>query len=146
MNFLKITLLFILFSIGLHSMLLAQKTGDITVNFTDLRNSEGQLMISVHLNSDGFPKTNWYRKLYYKNITSPTYAVILKDIPYGTVAISILHDEDLSGDMTFNFIHIPKEGFGFYKNYEVSLSAPDFEEVYFELNQPQMKIVISPQY
>ena len=65
-------------------------------------------------------------------------AVTFEDLPYGTYAITILHDENGNLKVDANFLGIPKEGYGFSNNARNLFRAPKFEEAKFELKQPQV--------
>ena len=145
MKFLRATIiLFIAFIfISAH---MEQKVSDITVKVTGLTNNTGQLVISLHLSENGFPEENAYRQLYIPEFDSPVATIIFKDVPFGKGALSILHDENNSGEMDFNFVHYPKEGFGFYKDFKVVLRRPEFEEVSFDISKPKMEVELKMQY
>ena len=145
MKFLKITVLLSL-TFFLQSARIDQNTCDIEVVVTGLENNTGQLMLSIHLGPEGFPEDNMYRELIITDFSSPTYTVVLKDIPYGEGAISLLHDENSSGKMDFNFVHYPTEGFAFYKFYKVVLSRPSYEDVSFKITEPKMRVELKMQY
>lgn len=136
----------VFFGFILENQVISQTTCDVKLVIHGLRNNTGQVMVSVHLGPKGFPNTHWYRKLTYPDITAPTHTIILENIPYGKAAISILHDENKSGEMDYNFIHLPQEGFGFYRNYKVGLRAPEFDEVQFPIDKPSQTVEITVQY
>ena len=71
--------------------------------------------------------------------------VQVKDLPYGTYAVSVLDDENSNLDMD-NFLGIPKEGYGFSNDAEVKISPPKFEECSFVIDQPLKKISIEIRY
>ncbi len=141
-----ITSLFLLFGILFQVHVFGQQTCDIELEITGIRSNSGQLMVSVHLGPKGFPHKNMYKQLFITDYTFPTYTVVLKDIPYGNSAISILHDENKSGKMDFNIFHFPKEGYGFYKDYNVTISPPNYEDVEFEISQKEMHVETKMQY
>lgn len=58
----------------------------------------------------------------------------LDEIPYGTYAIAIFHDENNSGAMDQNFIGIPLEPYSFSVPYSSRWRIPKFEDVKFEFN------------
>lgn len=74
-----------------------QSTYDLEIIITGLRNTNGQVMISLSKGSKGFPHKNYYRQLYFTDFTSPQFHLTIKDIPKGNYAL--LHDEDNNGKM-----------------------------------------------
>lgn len=103
-------------------------------------------MISLSKGPEGFPNKNYFEQRFIQEFTSPRFKVIFEDIPYGNYALGVLHDEDKNGKMTSNFIGMPKEGFGFYRHFEVSLRAPKYEEVSFDFESSSMKVQMQMQY
>lgn len=128
------------------SSFVPQNTGTITVNIKGLRNNKGQFMISLSRGSEGWPNENYYKQLFIEEFTSPDFTLEFSNIPYGNYAIGVLHDEDKNSKMTSNFIGMPKEGFGFSRDYQVSLRAPKYEESNFDFNQRNLSLEVNMQY
>lgn len=123
-----------------------EETGELEVIVEGLRNDDGQLMISLSRGPIDFPDGNYYRQLFIPEYTAPRFTVVLKDVPYGNYAVSLLHDEDTSGEMNKNFFGMPKEGFAFSRNFKVVLRAPKYDEVNFEFKSPRKSTIIIMQY
>jgi len=122
------------------------KTYDLEIVVTGLRNNKGQLMISLSKGAEGFPNKNYYKQLFISDFTSPQFIKIIKGIPYGNYAVSLLHDEDSNGKMKRNLIRLPKEGFAFSRNYKVLFRAPNYNEANFDLDTIKKPIEIKMQY
>lgn len=140
-------LVYIIFSIFLSISGNAQNTGDLYIEVQDLRNFEGNLSIVLFNQEDGFPEDaskalNW--KTIDLNREKPAF--IFSDLPAGTYAFSILHDEDENGKMEKNFLGIPKEGFGFSNNYRPRVKNPSFEDAAFRLKPGENNLVIEMVY
>jgi len=95
---------------------------------------------------EGWPRQpqiefNWKKK----DLINGVFTVKIPDLPYGTLAISALDDENSNLEMDM-FLGIPKEGFGFSMDPTFRLSAPRFEECSFRLNQPSQQITIRFRY
>ncbi len=123
-----------------------QPVCDVTVVVTGLRNSKGQIMVSLNRGPKDFPDSNYFLQNYYKDFKSPTHTLLLKNVPYGNYAFSLLHDENLSGEMDFNWVGLPKEGFAFSGNYHVVFRSPKYEEANFKVHSPTMTIEVEMQY
>jgi uncharacterized protein (DUF2141 family) len=54
-----------------------------------------------------------------------------RDLPPGPIAISVVHDADVSGDITTNALGIPVEGYGFSRDARGTFGPPDFEDAAF---------------
>jgi uncharacterized protein (DUF2141 family) len=110
--------------------------GDITVVITDLRNAEGEILISLYDQAEGFPKDREaiIRSAAVAPDASGQVTIVFEDLPHGDYAIAVLHDEDTSQDMTFGAFHLPKEGYCFSNNVKVRFRPPKFKKTKFTLD------------
>jgi len=110
--------------------------GDITVVITDLRNTEGEILISLYDKAEGFPKDREaiIRSAAVAPDVSGQVTIVFEDLPHGDYAIAVLHDEDTSQDMTFGAFHLPKEGYCFSNNVKVRFRPPKFKKTKFTLD------------
>ena len=110
--------------------------GDITVVITDIRNADGEILISLYDKAEGFPRD---RSAIIRTAAIPSDAsgqvtTVFDDLPYGDYAIAVLHDEDASQGMTFGAFHLPKEGYCFSNNVKVRFKPPKFKKTKFTLD------------
>ena len=110
--------------------------GDITVVITDLRTTDGEILISLYDKAEGFPKDRdaIVRTAAVEPDVSGQVTTIFEDLPYGDYAIAVLHDEDGSKGMTFGTFHLPKEGYCFSNNVKVRFKPPKFKKTKFTLD------------
>ena len=110
--------------------------GDITVVITDLRNTDGEVLISLYDKAEGFPKdrSTIVRTAAIPPDASGQVTTVFEDLPHGEYAIAVLHDEDDSLGMTFGALHLPKEGYCFSNNLKVRFKPPKFEKAKFALD------------
>jgi len=100
---------------------------------------EGNLAIAIYNNSETFnSETEFYREAAF-TVSADDMSVVIDSMDAGTYAISILHDEDESGDMEMGgFLNlIPQEGFGFSNNPVIGLSEPSFSDCKFAIDEGQ---------
>jgi uncharacterized protein (DUF2141 family) len=65
----------------------------------------------------------------------------------GTYAIAVLHDENSNGDMDYNIIGMPIEGYGFSNNVRARmLMAPSFKAASFEVRGEETELSIKIVY
>lgn len=139
------TLLLILFA-GIPLFSQSDLKGTIEITFTGIRNLEGWMGIGVNYNPDGFPHRADLELQYEKDdMKDGVLTIQVKDMAYGTYAISALDDVDRDLEMRM-FMGIPKEGYGFSRNPPFRLRAPHYDECSFELDQPVKKIHIELRY
>jgi len=119
--------------------------GDLAVTISDVRNTAGHIMVSV-VNSDA----GW--KNQEKPVAQDKVAVAEKlgadhtlvlhfDLPAGTYAVQVMHDENDNGKVDANFMGIPTEGYGFSNNPQVMRRAY-FSEASFEVKDTPTAIVV----
>jgi uncharacterized protein (DUF2141 family) len=105
----------------------------IHVEVVSLHNSTGQVGCSLYPAADGFPNTP---DKALKNMMVPikdNAAVCdFADIPKGTYAVAVFHDEDSDGKLEFNFLGIPKEGVGASNDAQRRMRPPKFKEASFD--------------
>ena len=58
-----------------------------------------------------------------------------EDIPEGTYAVSIFHDENDNGKMDTNFLGIPSEDYGCSNDASGFLGPPKWEDAKFQLKE-----------
>ncbi|MCM0042732.1 MAG: DUF2141 domain-containing protein [Algoriphagus sp.] len=67
----------------------------------------------------------------------------LTDLPAGTYAIGVIHDQDNNGKLSSNAVGYPTEKFGFSNNPKVYFGPPAFEKAAFVLGKTPVLIEIS---
>ena len=108
---------------------------DITVKVTDILNQKGKISIGLYnQNNDTFADmSNAYKGINLK-IKDKNVVYTFTNIPNGTYAIAVLHDENENEKLDKNFLGIPKEGYGFSNNIRPTFRGANFDESKFELN------------
>lgn len=110
--------------------------GSIQIKVSGLKNKSGQLGILIFTKKDGFP-SDWQKA--YKQILIPISGDIAEytftDLPYGTYAVSVMHDENKNKKLDTNFLGIPKEGYGVSNNATGTMGPPKFEDASFTLDR-----------
>ena len=69
-----------------------------------------------------------------------------EDIPPGTYALAIVHDENMNGKLDTNLLGIPKEGYGFSNDAKALLGAPSFSAASFPFDGQNLELTISLNY
>jgi uncharacterized protein (DUF2141 family) len=67
----------------------------------------------------------------------------LTDLPAGTYAIGVIHDQDNNGKLSTNAVGYPTEKFGFSNNPKVYFGPPAFEKAAFVLGKNAVSVEIS---
>jgi uncharacterized protein (DUF2141 family) len=136
--------------VGMISVLMCQTTankGLLTVKLIGFRSDKGQTCVSVFNTAKGFPgKYDHAYKILRSPIKGNQATLEFHDLPYGTFAVSVLHDENSNNKMDTNFIGIPKEGFGASNNPKGRMGPPLFDDAKFDLKSSSKSIEINIKY
>lgn len=122
-----------------------QETCSLTIDVSELRNSEGTVQFALYNREDAFPDEHY--KKYFKKLTGKIVngasTVTFKNLPEGKYAVSILHDENNDGKIKKGII-LPKEGIGFSNFRSIGFSnRPTFSKASFSvLNDKKIKVNI----
>lgn len=116
------------------SMASVSSAHTLTVNITKLRSQSGSILVSVYNKAEGFPKQPETAYLKMKISTAQAAKLVLKDIPSGTYAVAVAHDENNNEKIDTGFLGIPKEGIGFSRNPSITFGPPKFKESAYLVN------------
>jgi uncharacterized protein (DUF2141 family) len=105
-----------------------------SVTIKDIKTPKGQILMGIYKDDVSFDKEIPYKKIqaFKTKISNGTLQVEVKLEP-GKYGISLMDDENFNGKMDYNFIGIPKEGFGFSNYYHTGLSKPKLKLFEFEV-------------
>lgn len=107
----------------------------LTVKVNELRNSIGDVQFTLYNTDGSIPDEHFekYYKLLKAEIVNGSSTVRFENIPQGTYAVNILHDENKNGKIDKGFI-LPKEGIGFSNIGSIGLgNRPNFSKASFDL-------------
>jgi uncharacterized protein (DUF2141 family) len=123
------------------------QSGRIRIRVFDLRNHDGDIGIALFSEKKGFPGKS-DRAFMKGGISSEgeTHVYVFENIPYGTYAVSIMHDENRNGKLDSNFIGIPKEGVGASNNPRSRFGPPSFEDSSFQLDRSEVDLEVHIRY
>jgi len=115
----------------------ATSTGSVVVEISELRSSEGQVLVSIYNDAKGYPRNRdaVLQTKIVKPIESTDVKAVFENLPHGEYALAIMHDENASGDMDYAAFGLPAEGYCFSNNLRPRLRAPKFKKAKFALDQ-----------
>lgn len=113
---------------------------NVTVVIEGVRSEKGKLILAVFKDQQGFKMRKPIKRIVLKKSELKEYEVSLHLDP-GTYGITLLDDENLNHRMDYNFIGIPKEGFGFSNYYHTGLSKPHFDRFKFEIEANTLQLI-----
>lgn len=119
----------------------------LTIEFDNIRNSEGILIVTVYYSEDIWLED--IDELEYifpkENIVDGKMSVTINNMQQGQYGVAMMDDEDEDGEMRYNFLGMPREGYGFSRNFKVKLSKPRYEHCVLEFTN-DTTININVQY
>lgn len=122
----------------------AEQSSELTVEAKGILNSNGFLMVALYNNRKSYEGGADMAIAKEKaTIVNNCSRVVFRNIPYGSYAAALFHDENGDGELDRNLIGIPKEAYGFSNNARGSLGPPDFDDSRFEVNKPQVFISVT---
>jgi uncharacterized protein (DUF2141 family) len=147
-TFARFTLFFIAATITAHCQT-ADATCKLIVHMTGFRNAKGDAGVTLFKDTNGWPEDNdkaFKHGPFPIDPATKTSTATFENIPAGTYGFAMIHDENQNHKMDYNFLHIPKEGFGFANNPHVMLSSPSFKDASVNVACPVTEINVTVQY
>lgn len=125
----------------------AENNAAIQVRITGIESNKGQLALLLFKGGDGFPSdyTKAIRQVMIP-VVSPATVYTFSDLPAGTYAITVMHDENKNNELDKNMFGIPEEGIGVSNNALNMFGPPVFNECAFNLNGASAKVEIQLDY
>ncbi len=119
----------------------------LTIEFTNIRNNKGQLLLGIYTNQDDYANEKAVKKLtvYKTDVKNGKISTKVEGLVPGTYGIALLDDEDFDREMTYGLI-LPKEGFAFSNYYHTGMSKPKFYDFDFELGSDNQTVVMKMRY
>jgi len=120
----------------------------IHVKVLDIRNSTGTVACALFESAEGFPVE------FLKSATNIMVIKVRKsqarcdfeDIPPGTYALGVIHDENMNGKLDLNPLGIPREGYGFSNDAKAWFGAPSFSTASFQYDGRTLDLTIDMHY
>jgi uncharacterized protein (DUF2141 family) len=136
--FLLVSLFFTLETLG------QSNQTSLQVSISGANNDSGSIRILVFSKPSGFPDQV---KQAVRSISlapkNGKASFKLTDLPAGTYAIGVIHDQDNNGKLSTNSVGYPTEKFGFSNNPKVYFGPPSFEKAAFVLGKTALSLEIN---
>jgi uncharacterized protein (DUF2141 family) len=120
----------------------------IHVKILNIRNSNGPVACALFESPDGFPTEylHFATNIMVIKVRDKQARCDFLDIPPGTYALIVVHDENMNSKLDTNWLGVPTEGYGFSNDAEAMLSAPSFSAASFPYDGKDMTLTISLNY
>jgi len=139
----SVCILFLIFAFGM-----SVKSQNVEITLTDVRSTKGQIVVSAFTDNQSFINNKMFMmKNFAKTNMSNGKMTVKFDIEPGTYGFVILDDENSNNEMEYNFLGIPKEGFGFSNYIHSGFKRPNFDDFKIKINKNQnVRITIKTTY
>ncbi len=116
----------------------------LQLSITGANSDAGSIRVLIFSKPSGFPDqvSNSVRNMSIAP-KSGKASFKLTDLPVGTYAIGVIHDEDNNGKLSTNAVGYPIEKFGFSNNPKVYFGPPSFEKAAFVLGKSPVSVEIN---
>ena len=120
----------------------------IHVKILSIRNSTGAVACALFESPVGFPTEFLHSatNIMMMKIKNTQARCDFEDIPPGTYALAVIHDENMNGKLDTNRLGFPTEGYGFSNDARAFLSAPSFRAASFSYDGQYLDMTISLNY
>ncbi|MGA9672330.1 MAG: DUF2141 domain-containing protein [Terracidiphilus sp.] len=121
----------------------------LSIQITGFRSTKGKINVALFRDGKGFPSdpasSTASQRLEIDPQTKSATAVFT-NLPQGSYAAAVFHDENLTGKMEYDSQGIPQQGYGISNNPDTTQGPPTPELAKFAVNQPESKIEIKLVY
>ena len=119
----------------------------LNIEISNIRSKKGNILVGVFKNNEDFKKEKTiFDKSYSKcNLKNGALTIKLKLEP-GIYGISILDDKNCDGEMEYNFIGLPKEGYGFSNFFHRGMNRPVFDDFDFTVSKKDLTVYVKMRY
>lgn len=126
---------------------LTASRGEITVFVEGFRSEAGEARVALFDSDDGFPEgVAKARKVARVKVKDYQARADFADMPYGSYAVAVLHDENANGLLDRNFFKVPIEGYGASNDPGGPTENINFGDAKFALYQKTLVIHIHLRY
>ncbi|HUV86091.1 MAG TPA: DUF2141 domain-containing protein [bacterium] len=137
----------LLLAVGVTPAQLTASRGEITVFAEGFRSEAGEARVALFDASDGFPEeAAKAREVARVEIRDYEARADFTDLPYGTYAVAVLHDENANGVLDRNFFKVPTEGYGASNDPGGTTERVSYDDAKFALFQKFLVIRIHMRY
>lgn len=121
---------------------------NVEVTVTGIKSEKGQIAVGVFTDNESFQQDRALLEFQFpkKNLKDGSMTVTFNLEP-GTWGLALLDDVNSNRSMEYNFLGIPKEGFGFSGYYHTGFSKPKFDDFRITVVEGQtLKITVRMKY
>ncbi|UJH92794.1 DUF2141 domain-containing protein [Antarcticibacterium sp. 1MA-6-2] len=122
----------LLIPVFLFGTLYLHAQNSIEVEIDNFKSDKGLVLLGLYNTEASFLETPF--KGEKVKISGGKATFTFTNIPDGTYAITLIHDEDKNDELTKNFLGIPKEGYGASNDAPANFGPPKWKDAKFEIS------------
>jgi uncharacterized protein (DUF2141 family) len=119
----------------------AASAADLTVTITEIRAPKGSIGVALFNSESAWKEQTKPFAGQRIAATGDKVTVRFTDLPPGTYAVQVMHDENDNGRLDTNLLGIPSEGFGFSGN-STAMRRAHFDEARFTVGSEDLTVLI----
>ncbi|WKL49929.1 DUF2141 domain-containing protein [Flavobacterium pectinovorum] len=116
------------------------------IRVSEIRSGKGQIILNVFKNNEDYEEEKVSKKLVFEKKIENGSMIINCTLDPGTYGITLIDDENKSGELNKNMLGIPKEGFGFSDFFMEKMKKPAFDDFKVNVKNQNNKISIRVKY
>jgi uncharacterized protein (DUF2141 family) len=118
------------------------RSGELVIVISGLETDQGLLNVALMNSAETFESDSDAFRDDSVAVNDGQATVVFSDLPFGSYAAKIYHDENSNGELDTSFVGFPKEAFGFSNDAMGRFGPPSFEQAKFEFASKQQRIEI----
>lgn len=119
---------------------------EVELVIKNIRTNKGKIRIDIFKDNASFDKEIPFKTvIFLKQTLSNGVLKVKTKLEPGVYGAALVDDENGNDKMDFNFVGIPKEGFGFSNYYHTGFTKPKIQAFQFEVKEsisPKIEMVI----
>ena len=119
----------------------AANAADLTVTITDIRAQKGSIGVALFNSESAWKEQAQPFAGQRIAVTGDKVSLRFADLPPGTYAVQVMHDENDNGKLDTNLLGIPSEGFGFSGN-STAMRRAHFDEARFTVGSEDTTVLV----
>lgn len=112
----------------------------LRLEVSTFRNAKGTLNCRLFTEPASFPDGDGARTVRAA-IAGTQASCLFDDVPPGTYAVAVVHDENGNGRLDRNFLGIPSEGYGVSNNKTYAMTGPKWDESRFIIKEGESALM-----
>ena len=116
-------------------------SGTVSVRVVGLESDDGSVRAALN-NEQNYDGDGNVRAATL-SIEDGTARWMIEELPPGTYAVRLYHDENDNGELDTNMFGVPQEPFGFSNDARGSMGPPDFDEAAFTVASDSLSMTIT---